>query len=458
MIDIILDILILVGIAGLFRPILLIFLFAALPVVEAIPTIDMAQNQFKILTLGTLDLYYVDFLILMMAITLGVYLFKRIVSKEPIELLTDNIAKAVFAIFIWEAFIGILSYSKGFALQNILRQLANEAIGFVAIVVLLAGSGKKRDVFFKALLLNGLVLVAFAAVRYFVTNEVELTSSGTIRTIHGKSVLVLLLPICYLLYHKRKIFNSSALTIICLLILVSGIGFAGHRSGWIALLFVLSGYVAVNRRRMMAYLWAPMLCLCVVLTVVLILPPSKVSGGKSLVSDSVLRIYDTFDPKNATTQERVSKWMQSLEVLAEKPLLGLGRYPVYTQFIDESNLKLEKFDELNLATHNLFMTKIIHEGLLGFLVLAGFFFYVFRKTKLTDSSNTHYRFLRYYLYAFVIFSLFNETFSEPSIKGYFFFALGFLNATVNEASVEGLSKVAVKPFKRLTSAVGAVGT
>lgn len=423
-------ILIPLGIFCFFRPVLLLYIFATLPVLRFIPTTSPMSLKF-----GSINIMAPDYLILIMVCLLLYYfLFKR---QPEVRLFTSPITKVIVAVFIWDIFIGILSYLKGFHLENVLRHLASESIMFIAILMpQIEDIDIKKERFFTFGIIIGIVFTFFAIWRYFVSHEFETTSSGTLRTLLGNDVVILLFAICYILFYsdyfrKHKMLSVCGVSLLCI-----GISFTGHRSGWIAFFFVLVMWYFYNKNKMKTW-WIPVWGFALLLTFLLTLPTFSLVPGQSMVGDMGIRFRDTFDLENRTTQERLSKWKYSFEINKEHPLLGLGRFSVQTLAIDGSNPHLlKRFPELNRSVHNIFVDKLLHEGLLGLAVIIIFFYVILKQFKKSLFINHRYKqFLKVYILAFILFSMFNTSFTSPLERVFIFFALGFLNVEIIKGSI-----------------------
>jgi len=395
------------GILCLFRPIFLLYLFAILPVLRFLPATSLT-----ILSFGSINIYVYDYLILIMALLLIYYLlFKR---QPGNRLFASPITKVIVLVFIWDIFIGILSFLKGFNLANVLRYLSMDSVMFIAILIpQIEDINIKKERFFKFGIIIGVVFTFFGIWRYFVSYAIEATSSGTARTLLGNDVVIILFPICYILFYSDFFRKHKMLSLGTISLLSIGINFAGHRSGWLALIFVLIMWYFYSEYKMKIS-WIPSVGIALLLTFILILPTHRIIPGRSMVGDFVVRISDTINLEDENTQERLAKWKYSFEIFKKRPLLGLGRYPVQT-----------------LSTDNIFARKLLHQGILGLTVLVILFYVIFKQFKNSSFKNHRYkRFLRVYILAFILFSTFNTSFSDPLSRVFFFFSLGFLNTEI----------------------------
>ncbi len=435
--DIISLILIPLGIVCLFRPFLLLYLFTALTVLSLSPgPPELGDGPDPILRLGSINLFATDYLTLILLFLLIIFIAKNLMFKQYLlgKLVGSEITKIIIALFFWNIFIGIISYSKGFELQNVIRKIAVEALMFIAILMpTIPGADEKKEKFFKYTITLGLILVIFSLWKYFITHEIELTSSGTLRTLLGNSVVIFTLPICYMLFYSKYFRQHELISYSIIILFAIGIALTGHRSGFIALAFILLMNFFRNDFDYVKNLWIPTACATIIISIFFIASHSDITPGKTFVGDMVVRANDTFNLENKTTQERLSKWAYSIEIIKKYPLLGLGIFPVHTDSIDEdSNLKLkESFSDLNKATHNIFTEVLINTGLLGLSIIIGFFYVVFKQLKNISADDKHYaNFLKTYVLSFLIFSQLNTSFSDPSVKIFFFIMLGFLNVQI----------------------------
>jgi hypothetical protein len=121
------------GLIALYRPALLLYLFLTVPVLEYVPHAVVDLRSLELLKFGSISLYVWDYLIFIMAIV-----FLKAYFLNPrllLSVLKSPIAKVVIFVFIWEGFIAILSYSKGFGLSNILRRLSLDSLMFIAVLI-----------------------------------------------------------------------------------------------------------------------------------------------------------------------------------------------------------------------------------------------------------------------------------------------------------------------------------
>jgi O-antigen ligase len=99
--------------------------------------------------------------------------------------------------------------------------------------------------------------------------------------------------------------------------------------------------------------------------------------------------------------------------------------------MDESNVNLSKFNEMERGAHNIFFDKLIHEGIAGLSILVLFFFIILNEARKLAKIDINYsRFLSVYLMGFIIFSMLNTSFSSTTGKILFFMIVGFLNNEV----------------------------
>ncbi|MEN8134276.1 MAG: O-antigen ligase family protein [Thermodesulfobacteriota bacterium] len=430
--NIIIVLLIPLGLLCLVKPFLLLYLLTTVMVFKFAPSVSYYETT-PIIKIGSINLFSTDYLILILFFLLMIFMAKNLISKRPLlgKLMEGQVSKLVSVLFLWSIFIGILSYGKGFALQNVLRNISTEALMFIAILLpTIPEVDKKKERFFKYSVLLGLLLVGFSLWKYFISHDVELTSSGTMRTLLGNTVIIFMLPICYLLFYSRYYRQHKLLSCTIIALLTIGITLTGHRSGLITLAFVILLYFTTKDFNIVDYLWIPTAGITMVLLVVLISSMLSITPGKTLLGDMVLRAGDTLNLENKTTMERLSKWDDSLEITKRYPLLGLGRFPVHTDSIaDDSNQNLkDSFTDFNRATHNMFAEQLANTGLLGLSVMAFFIYGVLMQFKKISAMDHRYAdFLKVYFLSFLVFSQFNTSFSDPLGKIFLFIMLGFLN-------------------------------
>jgi O-antigen ligase len=160
---------------------------------------------------------------------------------------------------------------------------------------------------------------------------------------------------------------------------------------------------------------------------------SNITAGSSFFGDVAVRVGDTFNMENKTTQGRLTRWEDSIEILQSNPILGLGRFPIYTAHIseDRGNLYLLNLSETERGAHNAFVNKLLHEGLAGVLILCVFIVLILKSFKsMPLSERTYLAFLRVFILSFILFCLFNTSFESVSGRMFFIFSLGLLNVEI----------------------------
>lgn len=421
----------LLGVVCLFRPVLFLYLFISIPLLELVPIAIADTYNLKLFTAGSINIFVQDYLIFLMAFY---FLILMIMNKKKLfSSLQSPLSKIAIIFFIWEIFICFLSYEKGFEFQNILRNLSVESLLFLLILVPLIGpSHEQKEKFFRFSILMGAIVIIFALLKYAVFHEMALTSSETRRTLAGNAVLILIFPLCYALFYSDFWRRHGFLSLFLVLSVAVGIHFAGHRSGWIVFAFIVGVWFILHEGKI-DFIWVPLWSLALILMLIMSSFTMKVKPG-TLYGDFMVRIYDTFNMENKTTQERLSKWKYSIAALEENPLLGLGRFPIYTSNVGEENKAMtEIFSQLNQAPHNIIAEKAVHEGLLGLGMLTIFFIVVFRQLQKSSHNNRRYfDFFRIFVIAFIIFSFFNTSFSDATGRIFLFILLGLLNMEIIE--------------------------
>lgn len=421
------------GIISLFRPILLIYLFASLPVLQISFLSSEDAAELRMVRVGSINLYATDFLLIILLIILIFLLIQISVFKIQnfSTLIAGPINKIILILFTWEVIIGFFSYQKGFHAQNILRQLTHEALMFLSVFIpQLKDIDIKKEQFYNFISISGVILVFSALWRYFVTHEVRLTSSGTLRAISGNAVIIILVPICYFLFYRIQMYGRNCLASVIVALMTIGIFLAGHRSGFIALFFVFCIWYFKSEHRKINFMFVPLWTGALGILFIFMIFTIHISPGKSFLGDTALRFKDTFDLENNTTVDRLDIWQYSLAVAKEKPLMGVASFPVYLRLKrDEGQSLPPSQTKLNLPPHNLFVDKLIHEGIIGVGLIAALLYLIFKQIRFVSISNKYYAdFFTAYLLAHLLFSCFNTSFSDFTGRTYFFIILGFLNS------------------------------
>ena len=432
MVNIIISLVLIGGIISIVRPILLIYLFVALPAMVMASFVSEYAVVLRVVRVGSLNIFAADYLLLILLVMLIFTTIKISISKTQDFriLITGPISKMIFTMFAWEVIIGILSYQKGFNLQNVLRQLANEALMFLSVFIpQIKDIDFQKEYFYKFISILGLVLVFSCLWRYFITHEVGLTSSGTLRVIAGNSVLFFMASICYILFCNNRLQVHKFSSYILLVLMIIGVIFAGHRSGFIALFFIFCLWYLKSGHPKIDYMFIPLWAGAFFIIALFILSTTHIVAGKSFLGDAALRLKDTFDLENRTTTDRLDMWIYSLDVVREKPLIGVGSFPVsLMSTADEGESLPGSQTGLNMPLHNLFVDKLIHEGIIGLGLLIIFFYIIYKQIRIISIANRAYgNFFMAYLFAHLLFSLFNTSFSDFTGRTYFFIILGLLN-------------------------------
>ena len=421
------------GFLCLFRPGLIIYLFTGISVLYFSPLIGQ-DSGFIIMKLGAVSLYAYDYLVFILLLILIFFFMKDAITKENIiyDVIKSPLTKLLLVMFVWSLVIAGFSLDKGFSVKNIMRHLSTESFLFIAILMpLLKPTPVAKRTFFRYAMLLGLILFFIGFIKYTITLDIEMTSSGTSRTLLGNTVPIFMLPICYLLFSNDNWRKNNIIFAFAILALSLGIAFTGHRSGMMVLFMVLAIYYFSNDHYKILYLWIPTLGIAGLLLFFLLISFSLRIPGESFITEVLTRAGDIVSFDNETTLERLAKWSFSLQILETNPLMGLSRFPVYTGFLTGAQDNLLRFSALNLPPHNIFISKLIHEGIAGLLIISLFFCMIFFCIKkLFVMDRPYYKFLSAYFLCFLFFSMLNTSFSDPHSRVFFFIILGFLNSDI----------------------------
>ena len=431
MVNIIISLVLIGGIISIFRPILLIYLFAALPVAVMVSFgSEEYAAELKVIRVGPINLYATDYLLLILLILLVFEAIKISKTQTFSAFIAGPINKIIFIMFAWEVIIGILSYQKGFKMQNILRQLSTEALMFLSIFIpQIKNIDFQKEYFLKFISIACMILVFSGLWRYFISHEVTLTSSGTSRAISGSAIIILIIPICYILFYINYLYERNFFSYTIVVFMIIGVFLAGHRSGFIVLFFIYYLWYFKSEHPKIDYMFIPLWAGAFFVLALFILSTTHIVAGKSFLGDVALRFKDTFNLENQTTTHRLDMWEYSLDVVREKPLIGVGSFPFYLILSTNEGESLPTSQtELDIPPHNLFVDKLIHEGIIGLGLVIILFYIVYKQIRFISITNRAYgNFFMVYIFAFLLFSCFNTTFSNYLGKTYLFTILGFLN-------------------------------
>jgi O-antigen ligase len=401
-------------------------LFISATVLEYAPSAFGNYENTKLLSKGPINIFLNDYLITLMAFILIKHFFRDNLFFKKI--LKNPISKITIIFFLWDVFIGFLSYSKGFEFQNVLRRLAVESLIFLIILVPLTKNLYiKKERLFHFCLFMGFIIVVFGLLKYFVFHEIELTSSGTQRSLTGNAAIILLFPLCYFLFYKPFWRDNGLISTLYVLFVAAGIHFTGHRSGWIAFLFVIAMWFLLNKNKIKV-VWIPLFGISMMLMLMLVFTSINPQRG-TVFGDLIIRISDTFNLQNRSTVERFSKWEFAINAIEKSPFLGLGRFQIYTSQLDPENKALASaFPEVNRAPHNMIATQALHHGLLGLCILLAFFYIVFKELSQLKAHDQNYiNLLKIFILTFIVFAMLNTSFSSQTGKIFLFIAIGLLN-------------------------------
>jgi O-Antigen ligase len=425
------------GIFCLHRPIILLYLFTALPVLSYLPIISEYNKSLRLVRIGSINIYAQDYLVIITIILIVsfsiYYLFTN--KKFVFILYASPITKIVIFLLIWEFIIGIISYIKGFELQNVLRSLSVDSLMIISIFIpFIKKFDISKELFFKYTIFLGYLLFFLAFWRFAVTKEYELTSSMTRRTILGNTVVIFLFPLCYTLFYKKNYKKNIFISFTTVLLLFLGINFSGHRSGYLAFLFVIGIWMSKKNYFNKDLIWIPIIGFVSLFFLFILLPLNlnnlnQINHKQNFFNDILIRYLDTFNLENKTTVERISKWQYSIEIAKNRPLFGLARIPYYTGVVsDKDNKVMNNFSELDRAPHNIIFNKVIHQGIVGLIIFALFILVIIIQINRISFYNPNFElFLKSYVYSFILFSMFNTTLSNPVGLTYFSITLGLLN-------------------------------
>ena len=304
---------------------------------------------------------------------------------------------------------------------------------FISILIPLIDNIKsKQKNFFIFIIFSAILVVFFGILKYFFFSEIGFTSSGTKRALTANANIILLYPLCYILFYSEFFRRNQFYSILYIVVISIGIQLSGFRTGWLTFFFIIFMWFIYLKNKK-KYIWVPIWCFSFFL-VLLIIPIYIQFAPGTFLKDYSSRILDTFDMSNSTTLERLDKWEYSLSIVSDNPILGLGRFQIYTMHLDYENKQLSrKFPELNRATHNIIATKAVHEGLLGLCILIFFLFVVFYQfKKYGNYDKSYFNFLKIYMISILLYSMFETAFFNPIGKMLFSISMGFLNAKIIE--------------------------
>ena len=443
------------GIFCLYRPVLIVYLFVTYPVLQFIPTLTQKDGFFEIVRVGSVQVYLNDYLYLILFLTLLTTVIKTMVNNRSLldATLASPVTKIVFALFIWNLFIGFLSYSKGFKIQNVVRGISPEySILLVILLPLLNDVEGKKHRFYSYCVFLALLLALFAVLRYYVTNQFIYTSSFTKRTLLDYTIPIFILPLCYVLFYGEAWRRRNILYWTVIFACILGVSLSAFRSGWLTLFFALGYYFLSPSFDRSRYLWIPLLSIAFCFSILFLFPILEKHLKSSIFGEAIVRIAATTQMENKTTQERLDKWAFSWEVMKSEPLLGLGRIPLGSTTVDmRTNRHLKDFSEFNRKAHNLFASKIAHEGILGLTILLLFFYFLYREiAKLKQIDRNYAHFILCYMLSYLLLCMFNPTFNHSPCKNIYFAMIGFFNADLinyNLASLQSEFEAAYQDTK-----------
>lgn len=154
-------------------------------------------------------------------------------------------------------------------------------------------------------------------------------------------------------FHKNKLY-FWLLTVNCLL-LILGIALSYSRGAWLAAIVAFIGLLAYKWRR---FLWVAVSGLILVIFL-----------GPPLVSK---RMNSVFDVNEMNIKNRLAVWNNSVAIVMERPILGMG-LGTFTEAYSDRYAEIlpvpEEESRMIRHAHNLYLQIVMETGLLGGLVL-----------------------------------------------------------------------------------------
>jgi O-antigen ligase len=246
--------------------------------------------------------------------------------------------------------------------------------------------------------------------------------------------LVLVLNLVLLQQLRTRGFRVRVLTAVFLTGVVMVVAFSYSRASYASLLvqalllLFYSGW-ALGRRLLLP--WA--VCFLMVLAGWQMLeevhPQASKPSDPQLLEE--LGSVSDFSPANESNAERKSRWLHSLDLFQQKPVLGIGPGTFadrYLEFVRSSPTHPTYFTTLRrMNAHNLYISWLVESGVLGFITGALMLGYILwqlaRRALQWPASLGQLGFTVYFLF-FLLHSLTQDFWQEPRVVVIFWLVVG----------------------------------
>lgn len=409
----------LLSMVSILKPMLILYVIPTIFIYVNLPGMTSDINSLKLIEFGSINIYATDLIIgATICYILFCFIFKTDKFKEAI---TTPISIAILVVLIWDIIIGYIYYHYNIPIKNILRIFSGKLLMLLPILIpLINRFDERKEKLIRYIFIVSMVMV-FVGIWRFLLGEIQITSSGTPRSLRGFDVFIFLFGTLYIVFYKKEILNSKNIAYLALFLLFIGIHLAGHRSGYIVFFLGLAASDMILK--------SPLAKLSVFFIVVsaffaissgFLLSSTK--AGDSLMGDFLVRFKDTYNVENTTTQDRLDMWTDAIEISKKSPLFGKITVYKYRAQMNESE------DHFVEAPHNVFIDKIINEGYLGLIVLIGLIItIVWQANQIRDQDNDYIMFLMAFFILCIVFSFFNQTYVRRIPRGILFLGIGLIN-------------------------------
>lgn len=391
-----------------------------------IPSTILPKYFNQVITIGHVNIFVHDCFLFFYCACAGVLILAKFIKKKQIFDL-DSATKPLFFLassyLLLHLFYVVISLVQGVSPATAIRRflIYSDILYFYFPILFLSDESQ-----YKNLLKFMIIMVIFGFlhqlyVAAIATRFHNLTSSGTVRIgLNGITII----GSCFFAFIVFKNDLKYYLIAICPII---SIILVGHRSGFIAIAASLIVFFIFTKKI------TKLLLLCYLFGFLLLISLGGLEflTGHDFLEDTLTRTGDTFSTSNKTSIGRLNKIENSFQVFIKKPIFGFGhnyesikglanKYPYGLN--DQEYLKDFEFNVLH--PHCLLARSLSHTGIFGTLILSSIIILALKRCHLLIGAGESYSTKGVFIYCsiiyFVVFSLFNTTFTE---EGWFFWTL-----------------------------------
>lgn len=416
-------------------PLLLMYFLLGYMVFNGLSSRPFMQNVLKV-SFGDINVYPLDLFFAAMVLLIILHLGKRLAGASGARIVSKEGRIAtilVLAFFLFYSGKAIAGYFAGVPAQTLIRMFAIDAqpLYFFLPVFFLKREAQLRRVLYFLVLVALLFPLGQLMMVGSRDTEFILSGQGTFRLGYGDSNLFVAIAIIAIFTWERKI-------VLAILPLASLVMLA-HRSGFIAIVISLVLVGILKGKKLISSI---SFGLVGVLAGVVLFSVQAMTSYE-VFDRGVERIGETFE-NTGTTSARLGAIPQTMRVVGEHPLLGLGYGDLYKlqkiavdpdQGGSQPAASVLAFNVLH--SHNFMLTALSHSGVIGTALLLGLIAYGLicaRRLSRRRGRREAGTFLFASMVFFVVFALMNTNFGSA---GFLFWILyGTVFWYFNQARIE----------------------